>query len=140
MTTRTHVSRILWYEAAGFVAIIALSWVNELSSLPYWAGGIELIPNWQESILETLIVLMVASVVMLVTARLVSRLYYLEGYLRVCAWCKNIEHDGDWIPIDQFFERRFETDTSHGMCPACSEIMKAKMNKQAGSSNLNSSD
>lgn len=57
MSTQTHVSRILWYEAIGFLAIIVLSWVNELSDLPYLVGGVPYVPNWRESALETPIVL-----------------------------------------------------------------------------------
>jgi hypothetical protein len=79
--------------------------------------------------LETLIVLLVATPVMILTERLVSRLHHLEGFLRVCAWCKKLEHNGEWIPLEEFFERKFQTETSHGMCLACMDEMKAKMQK-----------
>jgi hypothetical protein len=36
-------------------------------------------------------------------------------------------HIDEWIPLAEFFERKFQTQTSHGMCLACSEEMKAKM-------------
>ena len=56
---------------------------------------------------------------MIYTRRVVSRPFYFEGFLKVCAWCKNVENHGDWIPVGEFFQERFETATSHGMCPAC---------------------
>lgn len=130
MSAQTHVSRILWYEAIAFLAIIVLSWVNELSDLPYLVGGLPYVPNWRESALETLIVLLVAVPVMILTKRLVSRLYYLQGFLRVCAWCRKLEHESEWIPLEEFFERKFKTETSHGMCQACFDAEKAKR-KQA---------
>jgi hypothetical protein len=129
MRTQTHASRILWYEVIGFLAIILLSGINELTDLPRFTGRVQYVPNWRESALETLIVLLVATPVMILTKRLVSRLHHLEGFLRVCAWCKKLEHNGEWIPLEEFFERKFQTETSHGMCLACMDEMKAKMQK-----------
>jgi hypothetical protein len=127
MRTHTHASRVLWYEGIGFLAIIVLSWINELTNLPHFIGRVQYIPNWGESVLETLIVLLLAFPVMILTKRLVSRLHHLEGFLRMCAWCKKLEHCGEWIPLEEFFERKFQTQTSHGMCLACRDEMKAKM-------------
>jgi hypothetical protein len=127
MKTQTHVGRILWYEGIGFLVIIALSWLNELSDLPRLTGASQYVPNWRESAAETVIVVLVAIPVMLLTRRLVSRLYYLEGFLRICAWCKKLEHDGEWVPIEDFFDLKFQTGTSHGMCLVCMDEVKAKM-------------
>jgi hypothetical protein len=127
MSAQTHVSRILLYEVIGFLMIIALSWINELTNLPRLVGGVHYVSNWRESALESLIVSLAAIPVMILTKRLVSRLYHLEGFLRVCAWCKKLAHNGEWIPLEEFFERKFETETSHGMCPACLAEEKAKI-------------
>jgi hypothetical protein len=131
MRTQTHVAKVLWYEGIGFLAIIALTWINELSDLPHLISGVKYIPNWNESALETLIVLLVAIPVMILTKRIVSHLYYLEGFLRVCAWCKKLEHKGQWIPVEEFFENEFQTKTSHGMCSACMDEVQAKRKKSA---------
>jgi hypothetical protein len=131
MRTQTHVSKILWCEGIGFLAIIVLSWVNELSDLPHLISGVQYIPNWRESALETPIVLLVGIPVMIFTKRIVSRLYYLEGFLRVCAWCKKLEHNGEWIPLEEFFASKFQTETSHGMCLACMEEVIAKRKKKS---------
>jgi hypothetical protein len=34
MRMQKHVSSVLWYEGLGFLVIIALSWINELSDRP----------------------------------------------------------------------------------------------------------
>jgi hypothetical protein len=96
-----------------------LSWADELLGLPALLFGGPHRPNIAEAILETLLVLIVAIPIVIHTRRVVSRPFYFEGFLRVCAWCKNVEHHGDWIPVAEFFEERFETPTSHGMCPVC---------------------
>jgi hypothetical protein len=129
MRTQTHGSRILWYEAIGFSAIIVLSWTSELTELPHFIGGVKYVPNRWESAWETLIVLLVAIPTMILTRRIGSRLYHLEGFLRVCAWCKKLDHNGEWIPLEEFFERKFQTETSHGMCSACMDEVKAKRKK-----------
>jgi hypothetical protein len=129
MPAQTHISRILWVEIIGFLIIIALSWVHELTDLAHSISGVEYIPDWMEATTETVMVIVVAIPVMILTRRLVSRLYHLEGFLRVCAWCRKIEHDGEWIPLENFFERKFETATSHGICPVCLVEAKEKMKK-----------
>ena len=110
---------LLWFEVAAFGLIILLSWADELLGLPARLFGGPFRSNIGEAILETLLVLLVAVPVLIHTRRVVSRPFYFEGFLRVCAWCKNVEHQGDWIPVGEFFQERFETKTSHGMCPGC---------------------
>jgi len=73
----------------------------------------------------------VAIPAVLLSRRLLARLYYLEGFLRVCAWCKKINLNGDWVSLEEFFERKLETNTSHGICEACNERMKAEMNQRS---------
>ena len=127
MQTQTKVAKVLMYEGVGFFFIIALSWIDELSDLPHFFGASQYVPNWRESALETLFVVAVAIPVLILSKRLASRLFYLEGFLRVCAWCKKLDHNGEWIPIGEFFESKFQTTTSHGMCVPCSEEAMAKM-------------
>jgi hypothetical protein len=126
MNTQTHVSRILLYEGLGFLVLIALSWVDLLTGLPELVARQHIVPEWRESALQTLIVLIVGIPVMVLTKRLVSRLYYLEGFLRVCAWCKKLDYNGEWIPLAEFFERKFQTETSHAICAPCKEEMNPK--------------
>ncbi|HBB96469.1 MAG TPA: hypothetical protein DC054_13865 [Blastocatellia bacterium] len=129
MRAKTQISRILWLETVAFMVIIALSWLHELTDMAHSISGIEYVPDWVEATTETVMVVLVAIPVMILTKRLVSRLYQLEGFLRVCAWCRKIDHDGEWIPLEEFFERKFETATSHGICPACLVEAKNKMRK-----------
>jgi hypothetical protein len=127
MQTKTHVSRILWFEATGFLLIITLSWVNELSDLPRLAGSDQYIPNWRESVFESLIVILASIPVMILSKGLLSRLHHLEGFLRVCAWCKKLEQNGYWLPLEEFLENKFQTGTSHGICPKCAENERRKI-------------
>ena len=112
-------SPIIAYEILGLVAIIALSWVNELLGLPSLIFGTDHLGGWHESLLETVIILLVAVPVIVLTRRLVARLHYLEEFVRLCAWCRKLHLDGEWVPLEEFVQRRFDAQTSHGICPSC---------------------
>ena len=119
MEKNTFARSILWYEIAAFTLLVAVSWADEIFGLPGLLFGGSHHPNYREASLETIVILMVAIPIVIRTRRVVARLFYLEGFLRVCAWCKKVEHGGDWVPIAEFFQQRFDARTSHGMCPDC---------------------
>ena len=123
MIDRAKPRLVLWYVSLGFSLIIVLSWLNELLSLPTRLFGGTYHPNWHEAIIETIVVLLVWAVVVTLTRGLLRRLYYLEGFLRVCAWCRRIGHDDEWLPLEEYFQRGFDVNTTHGVCPACRERM-----------------
>ena len=128
MPARQCASQIVAVELIGFLAIIALSWANELFGLPslIFGGGHRV--NWPESVLETVIIALVAIPVLVLTRRLVLRLHYLEEFLRVFGWCRKLNAGNEWIP-GEFFERTFDTRTSHGMCPTCLAEQKGKLRR-----------
>ena len=110
---------IYWIEATGFSATITLSWVNELFGLPGIIFGGPVTPNWHEAVIETFIALLVWSAVYLMTRKMIKRLHYLEEFLRLCAWCRKIGYNDEWISIEEYFVREFAIETSHGICPEC---------------------
>jgi hypothetical protein len=119
-----HAHRILWYESIGFVALMALSWLDELIGLPtILFGGPPHQADLRESCLEMTVIAIVGIITIAVTRRILSRLAYLESYLRVCAWCKKVYDNNQWVPMEEFLQAKFETRTTHGMCPECAEKM-----------------
>jgi hypothetical protein len=124
----TRVSRsILWYEGFGFAMIILLCWADDLLRLPYHLFGGDYQSHWRSSLLQTEVVVLVWVVVHRLTSKVLSRLHYLERMLRMCAWCRKINDGEDWVPMEQYFSTKFDTPTSHGMCPACAETMRAEL-------------
>jgi len=113
-------TRVLMYESVGFIAIIALSWLDELVSLPsLLLHGNPYIPDFHESAVEMLLVLAVWLLVVGSTRRLLQRIRHLEAFMRVCAWCHRIHFKGRWMPMEEFFQPGFDTPTTHGICPHC---------------------
>jgi hypothetical protein len=110
---------ILWIEAGGFSILIALSWLTEVFKIPHYLFGESFVPNWHRAILRTVVVLLIWAWVYFLTRRLLKRLHHLEGYLRICSWCRKVCDHDQWLKLEDYFSARFSTRTSHGMCPEC---------------------
>jgi hypothetical protein len=122
-----RVSRsILWYEGFGFSMIILLCWADDFLHLPYYLFGGSYQSEWRYSLLQTQVVVFVWIVVHRLTSKVLRRLHYLERMLRVCAWCRKVNDGEEWVPMEEYFSRKFDMPTSHGMCPACAETMRAE--------------
>lgn len=124
--TKRH-ERIYYYQAAGFLGLITLSWLNELIHLPRLLFGSETATNWHEAALETLALLTVWLATALLTRRITRHLHYVEGLLRICAWCRRVHLNGEWLTLEAYVKRGFKVDTSHGMCPECEQRAQAEL-------------
>ncbi|HVS52652.1 MAG TPA: hypothetical protein VHD62_09875 [Opitutaceae bacterium] len=115
---------ILWIEAFGFLLIIALGWAAEFLHMPHviFSGPNDF--NWARPVLKTVIVLFVWGAVHAATRQLLKRLHHLEEYLLVCAWCRKIGHEGEWMTMEHYFGSAFATQTTHGICPECSRKVR----------------
>jgi hypothetical protein len=112
-------SGILWVEAIAFSSIIALSWITEAIRIPYLLYGEQFTPNWHRAVLRTIVILLIWVWVYLATKKLLQRLHHLEEFLRVCGWCRKVCNDNEWLDMERFFNSKFDTKTTHGMCPDC---------------------
>lgn len=117
--TRKKWQSILWIEAAGFSAIILLSWISELAHVPHLIFDQPFTPNWQRAALRTIVMLAVWAWVHVATRKLLKRLHHLEEFVRICSWCRRVCHHDEWLTMEKFFSSKFDTKTTHGMCPDC---------------------
>jgi hypothetical protein len=122
MVDRTRPRTILVYEAIGFAAILGLIWSDEVFvSLERHLGAFTDRPEVWEGMLQSVILLVIAATIIYKTQGVLSRLFYLENFLRVCAWCRKIQHGDRWITLEDYLASGFATRTTHGMCPECAE-------------------
>ena len=121
---------ILWVEGFGFGLIIVLAWMTEIMRLPHFIFAEPADFNWGRPLLKTAVILSVWAVVHLATRRLLERLHHLEEYLRICAWCRKMDHNGDWMTMEDYFGSAFATKTSHGVCPECSRMLETSGPRQ----------
>jgi hypothetical protein len=128
MQTKPSFSKVMSHQSVGFLAIIALSWLVELTDLRSLVlGDHPYISDFRESTLEMLLVLGVWFLVAASTRRALGHARYLQGFMRVCAWCRHIDYKGSWIPLEDFLREGFDTPTTHGICPRCLSQQKTAM-------------
>lgn len=130
MKKNSSVTRILLYQHLGFLAIITICWLNELLKLPSLIFSDHPFAFvFRKSTLDMLLVLAVWLLVSGVTRRLLERVRYLEGFLRMCSWCRRMDYHGEWMPLEEFMEQGFSTPTTHGICPDCLRQQKEAMER-----------
>ena len=129
--TKKRWNPILWVEAVGFSIIIMLCWLTEILRIPHLIFGEPFAVNWHRAMLRTVVVLLVWAWVHVATRRLLKRLHYLEDFLRICGWCRKVCYDGEWLSMEKYFDSKFATRTSHGMCPECLNKGKNELQQTA---------
>lgn len=130
MSTRVLKQEILLFEGVGFLLVLSLLWLNEAFDLPHKLLGAPATPvNWRESILESVLVLALGVGTVLWTYRTLTRVRYLEGFVRVCVNCKRVQARDRWVPIEVYVIEHSEAVLSHSVCPECKEKHYAKVLK-----------
>jgi hypothetical protein len=128
MKKKVKLTKILTYQSIGFLAIIAVTWLNELLGLPALIfHGRFSISHFRQSTLEMLLILAVWLLVGSSTRRMLKRIRQLEDFMRVCAWCRRIDYKGEWMPLEDFLQEGFDTPTTHGICHECLEKQQAAL-------------
>ncbi|MCB9850231.1 MAG: hypothetical protein H6817_05955 [Phycisphaerales bacterium] len=126
-------ARILIPGASGFVGIIALLWISQIVDLPHRLFGTPATPfNWAESLLETLVVVIVAVVVLCWIRHVLLRIRSLEGSLHVCMYCKRVQTHERWTHIEEFITEHSEVLFSHGLCTDCLNRYHPNLLKREG--------
>lgn len=126
MKKHSHLTRIVLFQNLGFVAIMGICYLDDLIKLPrliFSHHSFEFVH--QQTTLNMLLVLTVWLLVSTSTHRILERVKYLEKFMRVCSWCRRINYQGEWMPLEQFMRQGFDTPTTHGICHECLERQKA---------------
>lgn len=51
----------------------------------------------------------------------------LQAFLPICAWCRDVRHDGKWQRLEEFFAARENVKVTHGMCDSCEARMMGEL-------------
>jgi hypothetical protein len=117
---QARTQRILVFQAAGFVLLIILLWLNECLDVPHYVLGARRTPiNWPESILESAVVLVLAVGTLSWTDRALTRIQYLEKFLLICSFCRKIHSADGWVSMDEYLATHSGMTFSPGLCPEC---------------------
>ena len=104
--------RIIIWEVAGFLIIILTCWLTELFDPPF---------SVHQVIIETIFILLFGGLSINLTGKLIRRMKYLEGFLVICASCKQVRVDDAWVSIEHILDSGSDLQLSHGTCPVCAE-------------------
>lgn len=118
---------ILRGQAVGFSVLLLIMWSAEIFRMPHHFFGAPEDIVWSRIALRSAVLLVIWGIVHLTTVRLLRRLHELENYLRICSWCRKVNDRDEWRTMEDYFDARFQTGTSHGICPACAQ---AQLNRQ----------
>ena len=136
MKMNSQLTKIVVYQHVALLTIIALCFLDELLKLPTLIFSDHPFAFiFRRSTLEMLLILGVWFLVSNSTRRVLERMQYLERFMRVCAWCRRINYQGEWMPLEQFMRQGFDTPTTHGICTECfrqqqAAIERAKLARQ----------
>jgi hypothetical protein len=120
MKKNSQLSKIEVYQNLGFLGIIALCFLDDLLQLPKLVFSDHPFAFvYRRSTLDILLVFAVWFLVSRSTRRILDRVHYLEKFMRVCAWCRRIHSQGEWMPLEKFMQQSFDTPTTHGICKEC---------------------
>ncbi|HEY1583017.1 MAG TPA: hypothetical protein VGF73_07960 [Chthoniobacterales bacterium] len=116
----TYEKVILGLELFGFAMVVAVLWLDEFVDVPYrFLGALKTPLRPEEFWFEALTVLVVAIGVVTATLWVFRRLRILEGFIQVCAWCRKVNVNDDWVSFEQYLKREHDVHSSHGICPEC---------------------
>ncbi|HXR04505.1 MAG TPA: hypothetical protein VN836_07340 [Verrucomicrobiae bacterium] len=118
MQKSSYLTKIVFIQNLGFLAIILLCYLDELLKLPTLIFSDHPFV-FRRATLEMLLFFAVWLLVSSSTRRLLKQIRQLEEFMRVCAWCRRIDYKGKWITLETFMEQGFDTPTTHGICPEC---------------------
>ena len=134
MKLRTYEKVILTVEVLGFFAVLAIIWLDEFVDIPaLYFGAPNTPPRPQEYWFESLAVFFLAVIVVWTTFWIFRRLRYLEQFVRVCAWCRKVLVNDQWVSFEEYMMTQYDLHSSHGICPFCAERLSKTPLPDAGS-------
>lgn len=130
MKKNSQLTRIVLYQNLGFLATMAVCYLDELLKLPSLIfSGHPFVVLHRRATLEMLLFLAIWLLVSSSTRHLLKRIQDLERFLRVCSWCRRINYKGEWMQLEDFMEQSFETPTTHGICQECLHRQKEMLER-----------
>jgi hypothetical protein len=116
----SYLPPIVTLAVAGFVGLIVIFALDSYWDLPARSFGAMLKPiRPYEFSIKVVAALCLFITVLGVLREAIVRIQRLSHMLTMCAWCRRVSVNGEWISIDQFLQQRKNTTSSVGLCPDC---------------------
>ena len=105
-------TKILAIEVAGFTLAALVCWVTELLDPPF---------SIRQVSIQTAVILVLGIFTIYWSTKFTARIRELRGFLVICAACKKVRIDDEWISIEHFISSKSDLMLSHSTCPECTE-------------------
>ncbi len=110
---------IITLAVAGFLGLIVVFALDDWD-LPARSYGAMLNPIRPYAFsIKVVAVLCLFITVLGVLREAILRIQNLSTMMTMCAWCRRVSVEGEWLSIDQFLHQRKHTTSSIGLCPDC---------------------
>jgi hypothetical protein len=117
-----HIQSIFIWQIAILLTFLALTFMNEFLDLPHFLFN-DNATTWNQRMgeisIEVLIFIIVVTVEILLSHKLLQRIKILEGFLPICANCKKIRNREQWEQIESYISKNSLVQFSHSLCPEC---------------------
>ncbi len=99
-----------------------MTFTNEILDLPHHVLG-DQATTWNqrtgEISIELIIFISVIAMDVYIFRTLIRRIKILEGFLPICAGCKKIRNQDQWVQIESYISAHSPVQFTHSMCPEC---------------------
>jgi hypothetical protein len=117
---KSYLPPIITLAVAGFVGLIVIFALDEYWDLPARSFGALLKPiRPYEFSINVVAALCLFITVLGVLRKAILRIKQLSHMMTLCAWCRRVSVNGEWISIGRFLQQRRHTTSSVGLCPDC---------------------
>jgi hypothetical protein len=107
-------------EIVIFSALIGVIWLDEFIDVPYLLFGDPPTPHrLAEFAIETIACMIVGAITIIGSLLILRRLERIERFLRVCAACRKVALEDNWVVFEEYISQQHSTRSSHGICPEC---------------------
>lgn len=73
-----------------------------------------------------LVILAIELVMLGTVVLLLYKLQHLRQLVTVCAWTKEVKHDGRWVALEEFLKAKFNFDTSHSISDRGRQVLRGE--------------
>ncbi len=121
-------------QTTQFVVIflfLMLTCCNELFDIPYLLLGdapTTVNQRMGEISIEIGVFAIIVIIEWIITKMLLKRIKILEGFLPICANCKNIREENHWKQMESYITEHSLAKFSHTICPDCAKKLYPDLN------------
>lgn len=128
ISSQTRFRQIAVFEMAGFCLILFIILMDELFDLPHILFGAPKSPvRMEEYLIEGIALFCFGAAVIYFSYRAARKIRELEAFLTMCAWCRRIRINSEWVHIEEYVKIKDKLRTTHGICQDCAREMTEEM-------------